>query len=78
MAKKVVKNPGRWVSPMSLLVCTSVFVASVFCFYVSAASDVFYRADVVALEFLAAIFSGAGVGFIIYRSVFPAEKLNRK
>ena len=74
MGKTKSRNSNRWVSPMSLLVCTSVFVASVFCFYVSAASDVFYRADAVALEFLTAILSGAGVGFIIYRSIFPARK----
>jgi hypothetical protein len=74
MARKGSKNPGRWISPASLGVCAAVFMASVFCFYVSAESNVFYRTDVVTLEFLTASVSGAAVVYLLYRFIFPAGK----
>ena len=47
-----------------------LFLASVFCMYVSATTEKFYRTDIVAAEFFLALFFGGVLVVLIGRFIF--------
>lgn len=54
-----------------------LFLVSVFCMYVSATTQRFYRTDIVAAEFFLALFFGAVLVVMIGRFVFSHSDAGR-